>query len=238
MTFYQQLSRYYDEIFAVNADEMGFITQLLPTRGVLLDIGCGTGNKTVQLSPGAAAVTGIDMDAGMIARARADNSRANIQYAVLDMADIGTAFQGRFFDGVLCLGNTLVHLPSPGRIRELLATIHSLLGKGGVFILQILNYDRIPADTPSDLPLLDTPNTRFARRYVWVDTELHFVTSLQVKATGQTLNSDIVLYPLRKAELTTMLTSAGFGRPDYFGSYHGGAHQEDSFVTIACCRKS
>lgn len=238
MSFYQELSRYYDEIFAVDAAEMSFITGQLQGKTALLDVGCGTGNKTVHFSEAVASVVGVDMDEGMIAKAHIANSRANIRYTVLRMQDVGTTFKEGQFDGIVCLGNTLVHLPSPADIQNFLHAVSALLGKGGVFILQILNYNRLIAKNITSLPALETPHVCFTRGYAWQGTTMHFVTSLRIKATGETLHNDIVLYPLRKEELTAMLAAAGFAQPQYVGSYQGGPHEDDSFVTIALCTKA
>ena len=238
MNFYQELSRYYDEVFAVDDNEMSFIAGLLRDKKRILDIGCGTGNKTVHFSTQHNNISGIDLDEGMIAKAKAANTHSNIHYDVVNMLDIDTTFAGVQFDGILCLGNTLVHLPSTDAIQEVLHKVHGLLSANGIFILQILNYDRIIADKVEELPVIDTPNTRFLRRYSWKQGKMHFVTTLEIKKTGQALHNDIILYPLCKQELANMLDTAGFVKIDYFGSYQGAAYQNDSFVNIAVCAKS
>lgn len=236
MGFYQELSRYYDEIFAVNAEEMAFVRTLLQGATRILDIGCGTGNKTVHFGANAAEVVAVDLDEEMITKAKALNARSNIRYDVINMLEIDQAFRGMRFDGVVCLGNTLVHLPSPEAIQAVLEKIRVLLAAGGVCIVQILNYDRIIALKAHTLPVINTPNTRFTRDYEWRDGEMHFVTALELKKTGQTLHNDIVLYPLRKGEFGRMLRNAGFRQVDYYGSYLDGPHDDTSFVTIAVCR--
>ena len=237
MSFYQEISSYYDAIFPADAGEMAFVHRLLPRRGILLDIGCGTGNKTVLLAEGAAFVEGVDLDPGMIARAASDNARPNIRYQALDMRAMDEAFAGRRFDAILCLGNTLVHLSSPEAIREMLRTVAGLLASEGSFVLQILNYDRILDRGIMELPTLETADFRFTRAYAGDGGLLRFQTVLEDRKTGAVLRNDIPLYPLRKGELAAMLREAGFERADYFGSYRGEAHTDDSFVTIAHCHK-
>ncbi len=238
MNFYQSLSRHYDEIFAADEAEMRFVGGLLPRGAAILDIGCGTGNKTVLLGDGAASVDAVDLDASMIARAETAHARPNIHYAALNMLDIGKAFANKRFDAVLCLGNTLVHLPSPAAISGLLRDIHALLAENGLFIPQILNYDRILDQNVTELPLLETANARFTRGYARQDGQLRFVTCLEDKATGETLRGDIPLYPLRQGELATLLAEAGFSKVEYFGSYAGDALHSGSFILLACCRKA
>lgn len=238
MAFYQDLSPYYDELFAVDDTELRFVAGILGHRSRILDIGCGTGNKTVLLSTPDNAITAVDQDSAMLERARADNARPNIRYVRADMADLESALQGLRFDGIVCLGNTLVHLAAPEAIQALLESAARLLERGGVCILQILNYDRILDRNIRELPVLETPRARFVRRYVHREGRLHFVTDLDIRETGRTVHNDIVLYPLRRAELAAMLDRAGFGKVAYFGSYQGTALDDDSFVCIAVCAAS
>ena len=233
MSFYQQISAYYDAIFPVDAGEMAFVRRLLPPEATILDIGCGTGNKTVFLAEGAARVEAVDLDPGMIERAASDNARPNIHYRTLSMRNLGKTFAGRHFDAVLCLGNTLVHLPSPEEIRTLLTDIAALLAPTGCLIVQVLNYDRILDRNALELPILQTPQLSFTRAYRRDGPLLRFLTVLEDKVTGRVLHNDIPLYPLRMRELTEILRDVGLGAVEYFGSYRGEAHTSDSFVTIA-----
>lgn len=237
MSFYEELSRYYDEIFAVDAAEMRFINSLLPDKGRLLDIGCATGNKTVLLSDHAALVEAFDLDEVMIERAKQDHGRDNIHYTVADMLKLEHTFSGRRFDAILCLGNTLVHALPPAT-GQMLRTIAGLLNDQGCYILQILNYDRIMREKITTLPLIDAKHVRFIRNYAWKNEEMHFVTALEIKESGQILHNDIVLYPLIQQELTNLLYEAGFANVQYYGSYQGAPWQEDSFITLAVCRKN
>ncbi len=233
MTFYQEISPYYDTLFPVDAGEMAFVRRLLPHGASILDIGCGTGNKTIFLAEGAAWALGVDLDPNMIARAASDNARPNIRYRTLNMSDLGKTFSKRF-DAIVCLGNTLVHLPSLEEIR-FMVSIAELLAPSGCFILQILNYDRILDRDALELPVLQTPQIKFTRTYRRDGRLLRFLTVLEDKRTGAVLRNDIPLYPLRRSELTAILKGVGLVVIEYFGSYQGAPHTDDSFVTIAYC---
>ncbi len=237
MNFYQQLSKYYDEIFAVGPDELRFFAARLSGKRRLLDIGCGTGNKTVHFSEGASSIVAIDLDADMIAKARATHARGNIRYEVMDMLALDEYFVPASFDGMLCLGNTLVHLDSPASIGGLLGKTHALLAPEGTLVLQILNYDRIIARNVENLPVIDTERVLFKRRYAWKNGVMHFVTTLEVKESEETLVSDIPLCPLRKDDLGLLLERAGYAGVEYYGGFQGEPHDGDSFVTVAVCEK-
>ena len=237
MSFYQQLSEYYDEIFAVQPGELSFLAAQLLGKQRLLDIGCGTGNKTVHFSSPTNSIVAIDLDAGMIAKAREVHARDTIRYEVMDMLAIDEHFAPSSFDGMLCLGNTLVHLDSPAAIGNLLGKAHALLAPQGRFVLQILNYDRIIALNVESLPEINTEHTVFKRRYAWKNGVLRFLTTIVVKKSGEALTSDIPLYPLRKGELTELVEGAGYTGLTYYGGFQGEPHDENSFVTIAVCGK-
>ena len=237
MDFYTALSAYYDEIFAVTPEDMALVARLLPPHGRILDVGCGTGNKTVLLD-NAADIHAIDLDGGMIAQARGRHARPHIVYSQMDMRHLTRHFgkegKATSFDAFVCLGNTLVHLPEH-EAGFFLQSVRALLREGGAGVIQILNYDRILDKNISELPVLETEHTTFIRRYRWEKGEMHFVTSITLRATGEKLESDIVLYPLRTRKLEHLLLAAGFRTVNWYGSFAGGPLTGDSFVSIAHC---
>ncbi|MCC8167454.1 MAG: class I SAM-dependent methyltransferase [Planctomycetes bacterium] len=221
MPDYSRMAEWYDEIFPVAPAEMAFVNARLHDRRRILDIGCGTGNKTVLLAPGRDDVVAIDADDGMIAAATTGHPGPNIRYAVLDMADLAGHFPVSSFDAAVCLGNTLTHLAGPDSLRRFLDSLGRVLVPGGRFVAQILNYDRIIENGVTDLPRIETAKVVFTRRYDWRDGLMHFVTDCLDKASGTTDHGDTVLYPFRKNEIESLLADAGFAAPECFGAYDG-----------------
>lgn len=244
--FYSRLSRYYDGVFAVSSEEMAFLRTRLAGLSPLLDAGCGTGNRTEHLCSGGVRIVAVDLDQGMIARAREAHSgcpehpggpHGSIEYGVMDMMRIDEGFAGQRFAAVLCLGNTLVHLASPEEVTDFCRKAHGLLEPGGLLVMQILNYDRILDKGIRSLPDLESTEARFSRRYEWRDGAMHFMTALHILETGETVSGDAVLYPLRMHELDAALRTAGFAETEYFGGYDGSPQTEESFVTLSISRK-
>lgn len=232
MGFYQKLSQYYDEIFPASEAEAAFVRQLLTGKKRLLDIGCGNGNKTALLKTDSVeSVVGIDADQGMVDAARRDHARAGLSYLTLDMLSLGSAFPPGSFDGAVCLGNTLVHLTRPGELAELLRQTHAVLQPGGVLTAQIINYDRIIEKQLNSLPVIETPNLTFLRQYQWRDGDMHFLTTLRLKNGGE-YHFDTLLNPIRQAALDEVLTAAGFGGTDYYGSFAGEPYGADSYHIV------
>lgn len=235
MSLYNDLSEFYDDVFAVSETELKFVLETLPDNADLLDVGCGTGNKTVHFAKHARRVTGIDPDPGMIAKAIANNSDPHVEYKLGKMEDLGLIFQEKHFSAVICLGNTLVHLTTLAAIQETLVAIHGLLVPGGVFLVQILNYDYILGQQVRALPVLETADVRFERTYDLSGVPIQFITSLYDKKRGHTFHNSTPLYPLTKQEFGDALKRAGFEDIEFFGSYTGDSLDERSLPLIARC---
>lgn len=237
MSLYQDLSVHYDEVFAVSEAELAFVTKSLPEKAILLDVGCGTGNKTILLGQHAAKVVGVDPDGAMIAKANADNKKTHMEYTQAAMEDLAGLFPPGSFTAITCLGNTLVHLTNRDDIARVIRALYGLLQNDGVFIGQILNYDYIFTHKITALPVLETRSVRFTRQYDLSQIPIQFITQIQYKKSGETLYNHTPLYPLRKNELQEMLVASGFRGIEFFGSYAGDPLAEDSLPLIVRCQK-
>ncbi len=242
MSFYSSISRFYDDIFPFDAEEAAFVVRHLDacTRdgGRVLDIGCGTGNKTVHMAGTNRFITAVDGDPSMIAEACSRHAHPRIEYRTLNMTAVRETFGTACFEAVLCLGNTLVHLPEQRAVAEMVESMHSVLKPGGLLVVQILNYDRIPTTGTYFLPLLETDRLRFERRYEFHGEEMRFITELTEKETGVRIANAVPLCHLGRQELDAMLARAGFREAEYYGSYLGDPSTPDSFPLIVTARKA
>ncbi len=236
LTFYQELSRDSDEIFALAPGEMDFLKRRLNGCARILDVGCGTGNKTELLSEPNREIVGLDLDPDMIALARLKHQAPGLTYQVGDMAAIGLKYPAGQFDGLVCLGNTLVHLTGSYELETFMAGAGRILRPGGWWALQILNYDFIIKSRLSELPLIETPKTVFRRFYDWRADGLRFRTVLEIK-NGPVYENEIFLRPIVKNELLAIL-AGNFSEVELFGGYDGSPHRPDSLVTLALARRN
>lgn len=236
MTFYQTLSRYYDEIFALAPGEMSFLKQRLAGCARILDVGCGTGNKTELLAAPGREIWGLDLDPDMIALAQANHQAPGLNYQVGDMTAIGLKYPAGHFDALVCLGNTLVHLTGDYELEAFMAGAGRILRPGGWWALQILNYDFIIKSRLTELPLIETPRTVFRRLYDWRDDGLYFRAVLKIKS-GPAYENEIPLRPILKNELLELLAD-DFSEVELFGGYDGSPHRSDSLVTLALARRN
>jgi SAM-dependent methyltransferase len=174
-----------------------------------------------------------------LAREKAERLGLNTEFFIKDMTGIGEDFSPGSFDAVLCFGNTLVHLENPEKIKEVFMGIHKVLKSGGIFLVQMVNYDRILSGGIKELPLLESKNFIFRREYRYdkVDHRIQFLTHLTIKKNREVIKSSEILYPLTFQELKAALDHAGFFKFQFFGSETKIAYKKNSPTLIAFAQK-
>jgi len=112
--------------------------------GTVLDAGCGTGRVAIELARRGMDVTGIDVDASMLEKARA--KQPYLQWFLADLAEVDL---GRTFDAVVLAGNVMIFL-APGTERAVMANMARHLSPGGALVagfslergrLDLVTYD-------------------------------------------------------------------------------------------------
>ena len=222
MEFYESIINYYDHIFPLKEQQARFVTQSFPhpENLSLLDIGCGTGSLSTELSKTFSKVVAIDLDEAMIGRAKKKNN-GPVSFSKMNMLDIEEEFGEQAFDAVICFGNTLVHVTDPSLIQQFFNQAKKILQSDGKLLFQIINYDRIIDQNIKALPTIENDTVRFVRNYNYSSpiTLIDFETTLLIKETDNEIQNSVQLYPLRKAEVEVMLRRAGFTKLTFYGNF-------------------
>lgn len=232
MSFYELFREHYDQLFPASGESLRWVNEQLGNGQSLLDIGCGTGNKTVFLAENRAQVLGLDSDQTMIDYAMQHHAAANITYLVMKIQDIGKNIPPENFDAVTCLGNTIPHLTEQGELFNAMKTIRQTMRRDGVFVGQLLNYDRIISMNITSLPLLETASVIFRRSYEWKDGAMSFKGELEEKAGGGIQYDSIPMQPILKGRLECVLYEAGFELVEFFGGFDGQPYSDQSYNLI------
>lgn len=239
--FYTSIAEYYSEIFPFNPAQIAFVEKQMGVFDgkTLLDVGCATGELAFHLAGRGARVTAIDLNKSLLAKAREYRSHENVNYQWANMLHIARLFGRAKFDGVVCLGNTLVHLMNPMQMRDFFSGVLTVLRPGGIFVLQILNYDFIFQEKPSELPLIETGNILFKRTYQYEagTREIIFNTCLTVKQTGETIENSTELLGLGSADLTMLMDVAGLKEIMLYGGFDGRPFGGSHLPLVISCRK-
>ncbi len=223
MKFYESIAQYYDFIFDPEDSAEcidGLYLKSAPSK--ILDIGCATGSLACGLAELGHYVTGIDLDEKMIgiAAGKRDEKGLNAEFMSANMLDIAGIFEKNKFGAAVCVGNTIVHLDNAQNIRDFFVSVYEILKPGGIFIAQILNYDRIMSKKIEKLALIENDKIKF-ERYYDLDSEKHggriiFKTRLSVKENGAVIENEAPLYPAKKQEIFEALGAAGFAETGFY----------------------
>jgi SAM-dependent methyltransferase len=138
---YADFAKFYDQIMGDRSDIIervrGYVQRYLPGAGSLLELGCGTGAVLAGLADGLQ-VTGIDLSPQMLATAT-----ASLPGARLELADITEFSLGTTFDVVMCVFDTLNHLPTFDAWQAMFRQVDAHLAEGGLFIFDVNTVGRL-----------------------------------------------------------------------------------------------
>lgn len=121
--------------------EANLVAALRPTS--VLDAGCGTGRVGIELARRGMEVVGVDLDATMLAAARA--KAPALPWVLGDLAEIAL---DRRFDVVVLAGNVVIFL-EPDRRAGAVANLARHLAPGGVLVAGF----QLTASPPADVSL-------------------------------------------------------------------------------------
>ncbi|MFC2155793.1 class I SAM-dependent methyltransferase [Acidobacteriota bacterium] len=243
MSIYESISEYYERIFPLKKGRVTFLESLLKKENQkILDIGCATGELALALSSKGHRIIGIDLDENMVnsARAKAKGEGDKSQFYVKDMLNVRKEFPENSFDAVFCLGNTLVHLKNLHEIGVFIKGASSILKKDGIFIIQVVNFERVLTGQISGLPLVQNETFAFERKYHYDKNQHHviFKTCLFLKKSGESIKSYQLFYPLTFEELKPVLAAAGFSRSRFVENENRAPITKNSPGLICISRKS
>ena len=244
MAFYTDISLVYDDLFPVSAEQRSLLVSLCEGGGVrsVIDCGCGTGAQLLPFAVAGVSCLGFDPDPSLVDIARrklAGYPKARVEIGGFsDLPRLASVPS----DLLLCLGNSLVHVPAEEAGR-FLSDAAQALNPAGTLLLQILNYERLLRTGVTELPLIRAAEgaVEFRRRYTWEnDRKVLFRTSLRL-STGdepKIVRNEIPLYPLYPEELWEMLSKTGFGNVRFYGDFARTDFSPESEALICLAKKT
>jgi SAM-dependent methyltransferase len=113
----------------------------LPARAkdAVLDLGAGFGMHAIPLAQRGAHVTAVDTSAELLEHLHESASGFPIRTVHADLVEFMRQ-DHRTYDAILCMGDTLMHLPSHEEVDELLAFSVGALAPRGVLVLTFRDY--------------------------------------------------------------------------------------------------
>lgn len=143
MADYDLFARFYDQAMGDRTLAIervrGFIERYRPSAATLLELGCGTGALLAGLA-GGMSLTGIDLSPEMLKIAA-----RNVPNARFVEGDITAFSLEERFDAVICVFDTINHLPRFDLWIELFGRVHEHLATGGLFVFDVNTTGRLEA---------------------------------------------------------------------------------------------
>lgn len=215
--------------------EAPFLREFLkrsPTPSVI-DLGCGTGEHSRFLAEEGFHVVGLDRSRSMLDKALEEALPPNLRFVLGEIQEVDRILQERF-GSAISLGNTLVHLRSDKDLEESFSSLAQVIENNGLFLFQILNYERIfekkirylpvnfrPGEGDEEIvflrlmELLEDGKVRFCpttlKYHPGSDPPLELVRSRMVELRGWRLQ-----------DLLPRLSNAGFTVLETYGDLIGG----------------
>lgn len=136
-------ARFYDADFGAYQEDIPlFLNFAHRTGDPILEVGCGTGRVLIPLAKAGYTVTGVDVSAAMLERARAKLEAEGLTERVtLVHADVNELALGRKFALIIYAANSFMHHVTQAEQIHVLKRLREHLRPGGLLILDLFNPD-------------------------------------------------------------------------------------------------
>lgn len=139
---YDIFSRFYDRLTGnVEYEKRAkYFFDLLSTcrseKGILLDLGCGTGGISVEAAKAGYDVIGVDISVGMLNEARRKTGEAGVPLLLLNQSMDEIDLYGTV-DFALCVLDGINHLDDEKAVRRTFERVSLFMNKGGAFAFDV-----------------------------------------------------------------------------------------------------
>ena len=195
----------------VAADRAFFERLELWGPGRALDLGAGSGFQSLALAGLGFTVEAIDFSPKLVTELR---RRAGSEPVVAIEADV-SAFPDHVkpgFDVAVCMGDTLPHLESRERVRELFSKVSSALAPGGKFVLSFRDLSHELTGVDRVIPVRADDSTIFTCFLEYLPEHVRVTDAVYSKTSGawKLAASSYLKLRLSKDDVAGWLRGAGF----------------------------
>ena len=191
----------------------------LPAGSRVLDAACGIGLDVAALTRRGHHVVGADASPAMLREAA---QRTDAELVCCPWTELPARVPGPF-DAVLCVGNSLAHLPAGDDRVAALAAFAAVLAPGGRLLVDSHDWEAVHAEGSG---LLDTPGAG----YEWQVAERFgdpYVLTITLPGGG---THQVVSHPFTREELLDEVAAAGLEVVDVVDLL-----PEDRYLVVATC---
>jgi SAM-dependent methyltransferase len=165
------LSKHYTWMFGTSFDERvkeqkSFLSRTLepltnkPEHALAVDLGCGPGFQTVALAQlGFSPVIAIDTSPELLDEVRSHVTDLPIQIKKADLRDLPAMVPAGQATVIVCMGDTLTHLPGKSDVSTLFRSVFDALHPGGMFVITYRDLTMELHGTDRFIPVRSDENT-------------------------------------------------------------------------------
>jgi SAM-dependent methyltransferase len=122
--------------------------------GLAIDLGAGFGMHAIPLARAGYEVIAVDSSPQLLEQLKDLAGGLAIQPVAADLMTFEEYLPaGRQADLILCMGDTLTHLPEARLIERLASSVARALRDGGRFVSTFRDYTKLPSDTARFIPV-------------------------------------------------------------------------------------
>ena len=205
-------------------------------RGDVLDLACGPGRHSLALARRGFRVTGVDLSAFLLGKAR---QRARAQHVDVEWVqeDMRRFVRPEAFDLALSLFTSFGYFESRADDLQVLRNIHKSLRAGGTLVMEIAGREALAHRFhPTTSKELDDGRLLVERHEIvddWTRIRNHWIAIEDDTAT--TFRFEFRVYSGQ--ELKSLLFDAGFAGVKLFGAYDGRPYDLHAKRLVAVARK-
>ncbi len=185
---------------------------ITPTgTGVAVDLGAGCGFYAVALAEAGYRVTAIDFSARMLKILKDHAGDLPIRPVHADIRTL-VAWEKQQPELIVCMGDTLTHLPDCVSARNLIRRCARELKAGGTLVLSCRNYSKKPAGSTEIIPVQRSDDRIFLCRIDYGIERIQVTDILYTRESGswERIISSYSKIPIAPDLLKRILSGAGF----------------------------
>ena len=155
------------------------------SSGLAVDLGAGPGSQSIPLAKRGFEVVAMDFCETLLGELRSHAGGDKVRTVLTDITEFRRHLGGEP-DLIVCMGDTLVHLPEPSAAEQLLVDAARALGPGGSVVISIRDYDA-PGPTGADrfIPIRNSDDQIFTCFLEYDDDVVHVHDILQRRQDGE-----------------------------------------------------
>lgn len=128
------------------------VSQFLERPGYAVDLGAGFGMHSIPLAKSGYRVLSVDTSRQLLNDLLKYSSGLDVTAVEADLLDFSIHMSGAA-DLILCMGDTLTHLPDTRHVEELFQRVAKSLRSGGQFVATFRDYRELPTGDQRFIPV-------------------------------------------------------------------------------------